>query len=519
MKKWSAPGTTAARKPWRAAVSRANCPDPNWSCAPWTQTTFRPSRARASSSGQRSNGTPMRRRTSGSTTSGGPRRAERPEGEAGEGERSVRIPLADEPDGGDEVVRLAAPLVVGPLRGPDAPEVETERGEVEAVGEEPRGPVDDLRVHRPAEEGMRVRDDGGSRRVAAGGGGAPRGSRQAREASGRPFGRRSRPSEVSMRGMNGPPSGESAGSAARLEPWISLALVLLSAALAIHHLSGDAATADEPVHLAASVEIVRDGTGRWNPEHPPLAKALAGLALAGLPIRPADDPLRTPAGPARLLRFLYGNETPAGTILFRARLPFVALLAALLLAVRAEARRRWGAVGRLRRPRLRRARADPERARGSRPHRRRRDALRRPLARPARPPRAGGGARRRAPPRPPLGPRLPLEVQRAPPRPLHAPLPRGRRDARPPRPPAPRAPAPRRRRDRPPRHPRRFRVGLPEPVAGRPPRARRRPARGQGAIPRRGARAASPPATPSPRSATSSPAPSRSPCRATSGPA
>lgn len=128
----------------------------------------------------------------------------------------------------------------------------------------------------------------------------------------------------------------------RVERAIVLAFVVVSAVLALRHLSGDAATADEPVHVAAAVEIAREGTGRWNPEHPPLAKALAGLALAGLPLRPAEDPLRSPAGPARLLRFLFANETPAETILFRARLPFVALLAALLLAVRGEARRRWG---------------------------------------------------------------------------------------------------------------------------------------------------------------------------------
>ncbi|MFN7987172.1 MAG: glycosyltransferase family 39 protein [Thermoanaerobaculia bacterium] len=142
--------------------------------------------------------------------------------------------------------------------------------------------------------------------------------------------------------MTGLPLSDARGRYPRAERWISLALVLLSASLAVQHLAGDAATADEPVHLAASVEIVRDGTGRWNPEHPPLAKALAGLALTGLPLRSADDPLHTPPSPGRLLRFLYRNETPPGTILLRARLPFVALLAVLLLAVRAEARRRWG---------------------------------------------------------------------------------------------------------------------------------------------------------------------------------
>ena len=145
-----------------------------------------------------------------------------------------------------------------------------------------------------------------------------------------------------MRRMNGPQTTSTAGQTPRFEPWISLALVVVSAALALHHLSGDAATADEPVHLAAALEAVRDGTGRWNPEHPPLAKALAGIALTGLPIRPADDPLHSVPGPARLLRFLYQNATPPETILFRARLPFVALLAALLLAVRAAARPRGG---------------------------------------------------------------------------------------------------------------------------------------------------------------------------------
>ena len=129
----------------------------------------------------------------------------------------------------------------------------------------------------------------------------------------------------------------------RLEPFLAAALVAASLALCLDHVAGDAATADEPVHLASAVEIVRQGTGRWNPEHPPLAKALAGLALTGLPLDPAVDPLRTAPDPARLVRFLYGNRTPAETILWRARLPFVLLLGALLVAVRAAARRHFGA--------------------------------------------------------------------------------------------------------------------------------------------------------------------------------
>ncbi len=129
----------------------------------------------------------------------------------------------------------------------------------------------------------------------------------------------------------------------RVEPFLAAALVAASLALCLHHVAGDAATSDEPVHIASAVEIVRQGTGRWNPEHPPLAKALAGLALTGLPLDPAADPLRTAPDPARLVRFLYGNRTPSETILWRARLPFVLLLGALLVAVRAAARRHFGA--------------------------------------------------------------------------------------------------------------------------------------------------------------------------------
>ena len=126
------------------------------------------------------------------------------------------------------------------------------------------------------------------------------------------------------------------------ERCLSLSVALLASALVVHHMAGDAATTDEPVHIAAGVEIVRDGTGRWNPEHPPLAKALAGLALTGLDVRPAGDPIANPSHAGLLLGFLYENQTPAETILLRARLPFVALFLALLFAVRREAGRRFG---------------------------------------------------------------------------------------------------------------------------------------------------------------------------------
>ncbi len=131
----------------------------------------------------------------------------------------------------------------------------------------------------------------------------------------------------------------------RVEILASLLLVALSAGLALDTLRTSSATTDEPVHIAAGVEIVREGTGRWNPEHPPLAKTLAGLALTGLDLRPPESPFAGgPTGP-RLVRFLFENRTPPETILWRARLPFVGLLVILLIAVRAEGRRLFGPAG------------------------------------------------------------------------------------------------------------------------------------------------------------------------------
>ncbi|MCG3193251.1 MAG: hypothetical protein DIJKHBIC_02501 [Thermoanaerobaculia bacterium] len=121
-------------------------------------------------------------------------------------------------------------------------------------------------------------------------------------------------------------------------------LTVLSLFLAFDQMRGNAVTVDEPVHLAAGVEIVREGTGRFNPEHPPLAKALAGIGLIGTPLTAAGNPLTVARPPALLVRFLSQNSTPLETIAFRARLPFLAILGALLIAVYVEARRRFGSA-------------------------------------------------------------------------------------------------------------------------------------------------------------------------------
>src|ERR1700677_1541951 len=62
--------------------------------------------------------------------------------------------------------------------------------------------------------------------------------------------------------------------------WIVLPLLL---ALALGHslwaTSLDGFTIDEPYHIAAGASYVRWGDYRLNPEHPPLVKLIAGLAV------------------------------------------------------------------------------------------------------------------------------------------------------------------------------------------------------------------------------------------------
>ncbi len=106
----------------------------------------------------------------------------------------------------------------------------------------------------------------------------------------------------------------------------------------------NSATNDEPYHVLAGFSYVADGHGDLNPEHPPLTKLLAGLALAPLHLRDTQAP------PVRRLlvltqevrRFLYFNAEPPATILRAARLPELAFLVLLLWGVHRWSRELWG---------------------------------------------------------------------------------------------------------------------------------------------------------------------------------
>lgn len=125
---------------------------------------------------------------------------------------------------------------------------------------------------------------------------------------------------------------------------LSAAVALLSAALAIAASWGGSATTDEPYHLLAAHAHFTEGLYDLNPEHPPLAKLLAGAALAPLRLRGTQAPPVARLGvlPEETRRFLYGNRVPAPTLLRVARLPLVVFLLALLWGVHAWARELWG---------------------------------------------------------------------------------------------------------------------------------------------------------------------------------
>jgi 4-amino-4-deoxy-L-arabinose transferase-like glycosyltransferase len=122
-------------------------------------------------------------------------------------------------------------------------------------------------------------------------------------------------------------------------------LVAVSVWAVRDHTREDSLSADEPIHILSGYFAVASHSAIVNIEHPPLLKALSGLALRTLPLRP--PPARVPMGNLFLdygPDFFYANTVPPDRIIAAARAPFLLVLAALLLLVFAAARRRYGAA-------------------------------------------------------------------------------------------------------------------------------------------------------------------------------
>jgi 4-amino-4-deoxy-L-arabinose transferase-like glycosyltransferase len=128
---------------------------------------------------------------------------------------------------------------------------------------------------------------------------------------------------------------------------LAFGAALVLAALAVlavrDHTREDALSADEPIHILSGYLEVFGRTAIVNIEHPPLMKALAGLALTRLPMPPA--PRQVPLGNRFIAyghAFLFENAVSPDAIASAARAPFLGLYAALILAVFLAARARFG---------------------------------------------------------------------------------------------------------------------------------------------------------------------------------
>lgn len=122
------------------------------------------------------------------------------------------------------------------------------------------------------------------------------------------------------------------------------ALVALFAGLAADTARRSSAIADEVAHLPAGYTYVRTGDMRLNPQHPPLAKALAGLPLLALDLEPVA---RSPQWHASRewdfgREFLTRNREPLPRLLFWGRLPLILLGAAGGAVLWLWARALWG---------------------------------------------------------------------------------------------------------------------------------------------------------------------------------
>ena len=129
---------------------------------------------------------------------------------------------------------------------------------------------------------------------------------------------------------------ESAERRWKLAPF---AVVAATCALAVAAGWNNSATSDEPYHTLAAFTYLDDGHGDLNPEHPPLAKLVAGIPLQALGLRGTRAPVveRLHTLTEEIRQFLYFNTRPALTILRTARLAMLPFLALLLWGVW-----RWG---------------------------------------------------------------------------------------------------------------------------------------------------------------------------------
>lgn len=139
--------------------------------------------------------------------------------------------------------------------------------------------------------------------------------------------------------------------------WIAIGLLAATSLLAWFSLRGDSAIYDESVHLPAGYSYVTRGDMRLNPEHPPLTKDVAGIALvawskltrspisfpSGLPSWTSETNGEWTFGP----QFLYRANHDSQAMLMAGRLPTLLLFFGFGLFLFFWIKRRWGSAAAL----------------------------------------------------------------------------------------------------------------------------------------------------------------------------
>ncbi len=121
-------------------------------------------------------------------------------------------------------------------------------------------------------------------------------------------------------------------------------LLMAFCGLAVSSMYGDSITGDEVAHLASGYTYVETRDFRLNTQHPPLIKALAGLPLLLLNLKPVEgSPGWDNADEWTYGRdFLLNNTRPQWLLVFLARLPMVGVGVLMGIFLFLWAKRLWG---------------------------------------------------------------------------------------------------------------------------------------------------------------------------------
>ncbi len=141
-----------------------------------------------------------------------------------------------------------------------------------------------------------------------------------------------------------------------LSKCLAAALLIFMLLVAVFSMRGGSAIMDEASHLPAGYSYVTQGDMRINPEHPPLVKDLAGLAvvlMSKVTGEKINFPYQLPAWQAETKNtlnaqwdfgfdFLYHEGNPAGHMIFAGRLPMLLILLLLGMYIFIWTKELWG---------------------------------------------------------------------------------------------------------------------------------------------------------------------------------